>query len=47
MNTKFYAGYLAPEIEVVEAVVEAGFQESNLEDPIVDETQSWSVSAWY
>ena len=47
MNTKFYESYLAPEVEIVEAVVEAGFQESNLEDPIVDETQSWSVSAWY
>ncbi|MBO5672450.1 MAG: hypothetical protein J6R81_04695 [Alistipes sp.] len=44
---KFYANYFAPEVEIVEAVVEAGFQESNLEDPIVDETQSWSVSAWY
>lgn len=47
MNTKFYAGYLAPEVEVVEAVVEAGFQESNLEDPVVDDTQSWSGSTWY
>ena len=44
---KYRKEYTSPEVEIVEAVVEAGFQESNLEDPIVDETQSWSVSAWY
>lgn len=43
MNKKFYAYYLAPEVEVVEAVVEAGFQTSNpnVEDPFEDSTQDW------
>ena len=45
MNKKFYAYYLAPEVEVVEAVVEAGFQTSNpnVEDPEEDETQGWDL----
>ncbi len=32
--------YLAPEVEVVEAIVEQGFQNSN-EDPILDPEQGW------
>ena len=45
MNKKFYAYYLAPEVEVVEAVVEEGFQNSNpnVEDPEEDETQGWDL----
>ncbi len=44
MNKKFYTPYLAPEAEVVESIVEAGFAystDSNLEDPKVDDSQHW------
>lgn len=45
MNFKNSEMYYAPEVEVVEAMVEAGFSqsdESNLEDPIVDNyIQGW------
>ncbi len=36
--------YLTPEVEVVETLVEAGFQNSNssnVEDPIEDGVQGW------
>lgn len=38
MNFKNSEMYYAPEVEVVEAMVEAGFSQSegNLEDPVVD-----------
>ena len=32
--------YLAPEVEIIEAIVEQGFQNSN-EDPILDPEQGW------
>lgn len=44
MNKKFYPPYLAPEAEVVESIVENGFaysDDSNLEDPKVEDPQDW------
>lgn len=44
MNFKNSEMYYAPEVEVVEAMVEAGFSQSegNLEDPVVDNyIQGW------
>ena len=42
MNSKFYFSYLAPDVEVVEIIVEAGFTaSSNVEDPYEDAEQGW------
>lgn len=38
-TTKNYT-YISPEVEVIEAIVEQGFQNSN-EDPILDPEQDW------
>lgn len=43
MANKLLTGYIAPQIEVVEAIVEAGFAtSSNVEDPIENGTQDWN-----
>lgn len=43
MLNELINSYLAPEIEVVEVIVEAGFQNSsNVEDPVENETQGWN-----
>lgn len=42
MTNKLITSYIAPNIEVEEAIVEFGFQgSSNIENPIEDETQGW------
>jgi hypothetical protein len=42
MNSKFFDYYLKPTIEVVEVIVEAGFNvSSNIEDPLENPTQNW------
>ena len=42
MDSKFYFPYLAPDVEVVTVVVEAGFTaSSNVEDPYEDAEQGW------
>ena len=42
VSSKFYDYYLAPDIEVVKILVEAGFQtSSNIEDPVEDNFQNW------
>ena len=42
MNSKFYFSYLAPDVEVVEIIVEAGFTaSSNVEDPTIGDEQDW------
>lgn len=42
MTNKLTTSYIMPNIEVVEAIIEVGFQgSSNIEDPIEDETQGW------
>jgi hypothetical protein len=43
MTNKLTISYIAPQIEVVEAIVEAGFAtSSNVEDPIENGTQGWN-----
>ena len=43
MNNKLITSYIAPEIEVVEAIVEVGFAtSSNVEDPVENGTQGWN-----
>ena len=43
MNNKLITSYLAPEIEVIEAIVEVGFAtSSNVEDPVENGTQGWN-----
>ena len=44
MNKHTHTTYLAPEAEVVESIVEAGFaysSDSNLEDPKVEDPKEW------
>lgn len=33
--------YLTPEVMVVELAVEAGFAQTNLEDPVENDAQDW------
>lgn len=40
MQKTFQEGYFAPELEVLEAVVEQGFTNS-IEDPVEKPEQSW------
>lgn len=40
-NENVKSDYLSPDVEVVQLFVEAGFDQTNLEDPIENEIQNW------
>ena len=39
--TKMQNAYSAPDVEVVVAIVELGFSQSNLEDPVENDPMDW------
>lgn len=43
MLNEFINSYIAPQVEVIETVVEVGFaNSSNVEDPIEDDIKGWN-----